>query len=81
MNTNNSSLALACEDEDTETDLEQLRDEVLAGLSEAPKTLPSKLHSTSVGPKLFDFLCTLPVFYPARTEMEMQLVSLRDLGE
>jgi hypothetical protein len=58
MNTNISSLALACEE--TETDLQQLRDEVLSGLSETPKTLPWKLHFDERGSMLFDCLCTLP---------------------
>jgi hypothetical protein len=68
MNTNSSGLTLACEE--TETELQQLRDEVLSGLSETPKTLPSKLHFDERGSMLFDCLCTLPEFYPARAEME-----------
>jgi L-histidine Nalpha-methyltransferase len=69
MNTNSSSSALVWED--SETGVQRLRDEVLSGLSAAPKTLPSKLHFDERGSMLFDCLCTLPEFYPARAEMKI----------
>jgi len=69
MNTNNSSSDLAREE--TETGLRQLSDEVLSGLSEAPKALPLELHLDERGSMLFDCLCTLPEFYPARAGTEI----------
>jgi uncharacterized SAM-dependent methyltransferase len=75
MNTNISSLALACEE--TETDLQQLRDEVLSGLSETPKTLPWKLHFDERGSMLFDCLCTLPERHAERSPKRWDSIRCR----
>jgi dimethylhistidine N-methyltransferase len=53
-------------------DLEPSRDEfrldVLAGLSRGQKTLPCKFFYDETGSQLFDQICTLPEYYPTRTE-------------
>ena len=46
-----------------------LRDEVLAGLKETPKTLPPKLFYDLVGSELFELITGLPEYYPTRTEI------------
>ncbi|MEZ6119960.1 MAG: L-histidine N(alpha)-methyltransferase [Pirellulaceae bacterium] len=45
-----------------------LRD-VIAGLSESRKTLPSKYFYDQKGCQLFDQICQLPEYYPTRTEL------------
>ncbi|WP_327148488.1 L-histidine N(alpha)-methyltransferase [Nocardia sp. NBC_01329] len=53
----------------TEADLrEQLRTDVLWGLSSRRKWLPSKWFYDARGSKLFDLITGLPEYYPARTE-------------
>ena len=44
------------------------RDDVLAGLAHAPKRLPPKYFYDAVGSALFDAICGLEEYYPARTE-------------
>lgn len=46
-----------------------IRDEVLDGLQQTPKQLPSKLFYDATGSRLFDQICALPEYYPTRTEM------------
>lgn len=46
-----------------------LRDEVLAGLHDQPKHLPSKFFYDERGSKLFDAICDLNEYYPTRTEL------------
>ncbi|NBC18968.1 MAG: L-histidine N(alpha)-methyltransferase [Bacteroidetes bacterium] len=46
-----------------------IRDEVLDGLQQTPKQLPSKLFYDARGSRLFDRICELPEYYPTRTEM------------
>ena len=43
--------------------------EVLAGLSAAPKTLPSKYLYDAEGSRLFDRITALDAYYPTRTEL------------
>ncbi|RMD51103.1 MAG: L-histidine N(alpha)-methyltransferase, partial [Ignavibacteria bacterium] len=43
--------------------------EVLQGLKENPKRIPSKYFYDEVGSKLFDEICELKEYYPTRTEM------------
>ena len=44
------------------------RQDVLRGLSQAPKTLAPKYFYDEVGSALFDAICVLPEYYPTRTE-------------
>jgi dimethylhistidine N-methyltransferase len=46
-------------------------EEIIAGLSEPQKTLPSKLFYDEKGSKLFDLICELPEYYPTRTETKI----------
>jgi dimethylhistidine N-methyltransferase len=48
-----------------------IRDEVLEGLQQTPKQLPSKLFYDAEGSRLFDQICALPEYYPTRTEMSI----------
>lgn len=48
-----------------------LLDDVLAGLSATPKTLPPKYFYDARGSALFDEICELPEYYPTRTELAM----------
>ncbi|HJZ93999.1 MAG TPA: L-histidine N(alpha)-methyltransferase [Gemmataceae bacterium] len=57
--------------------LAQFRDDVLAGLSARPKTLPCKYLYDERGSQLFDRICGLPEYYPTRTELA---ILWRDAG-
>ena len=48
--------------------LQQLRDDVRAGLTAAPKSLPPKYFYDQRGSELFDCITRLPEYYPTRTE-------------
>jgi len=48
---------------------DDVRAEVLAGLSGERKTLPCKLFYDQRGSELFDAICELPEYYPTRTEL------------
>ena len=50
---------------------EIFRDEVIAGLSNAPKELPSKYFYDETGSRLFDRICELEEYYPTRTELRI----------
>jgi len=70
------SSALSAPRIDLRTGAAELRREVLDGLFAFPKTLPCKLFYDAAGSALFDRICTLPEYYPTRTEMGI----LRDRG-
>ena len=55
--------------QDLKPQADDLLGEVLAGLSETPKLLPSKFFYDKRGSQLFDAICALPEYYPTRTEM------------
>ncbi len=48
---------------------DSLLDEVLHGLSERPKTLPSKFFYDERGSELFEAICALPEYYLTRSEL------------
>jgi dimethylhistidine N-methyltransferase len=48
-----------------------LCEEILAGLEQAQKRLPSKLFYDETGSRLFDAICDLPEYYLTRTEMQI----------
>ncbi|MDA1308386.1 MAG: L-histidine N(alpha)-methyltransferase [Proteobacteria bacterium] len=50
---------------------DNFRDDVLAGLRQFPKRLPSKYFYDERGSQLFDEICALPEYYPTRTEMAL----------
>jgi dimethylhistidine N-methyltransferase len=49
--------------------VDEMRGEVLAGLSEPQKTLPCKYFYDAKGSLLFDAICELPEYYLTRTEL------------
>ncbi|HEY1773321.1 MAG TPA: L-histidine N(alpha)-methyltransferase [Gammaproteobacteria bacterium] len=49
--------------------LDEMADEVLAGLNERQKTLPCKYFYDAQGSLLFDAICELPEYYLTRTEL------------
>lgn len=53
---------------DREFHLEMGRD-ILSGLTGTKKTIPCKYLYDAYGSRLFDTICTLPEYYPTRTEM------------
>jgi dimethylhistidine N-methyltransferase len=46
-----------------------LLEDVIAGLSAAPKRLPPKYFYDARGSRLFEDICELPEYYPTRTEL------------
>lgn len=49
--------------------------DVVSGLSPPQKTLPPKYFYDARGSALFDAICTLPEYYPTRTELAMLEIS------
>lgn len=54
---------------DFEPQRKTFRDEVLQGLQDARKELPSKYFYDDVGSDLFEQICALDEYYPTRTEL------------
>ena len=54
---------------DLEPAASDLAVDAIAGLGALPKTLPCKLFYDKRGSELFDRICTLPEYYPTRTEV------------
>jgi dimethylhistidine N-methyltransferase len=54
--------------------------EVLAGLRRRPKVLPCKLFYDRRGSALFDRICTLPAYYPTRTESSILATHAADIA-
>lgn len=44
------------------------REALIAGLTQSPKKIPCKYLYDDIGAQLFDEICTLPEYYPTRTE-------------
>ncbi|MHC5021276.1 MAG: L-histidine N(alpha)-methyltransferase [Planctomycetota bacterium] len=49
----------------------EFRDDVWAGLTADPKTLPCKYFYDARGSQLFEAICELPEYYPTRTELQI----------
>jgi dimethylhistidine N-methyltransferase len=64
-----SAGARAIERIDLEPAVSDLAAEAITGLSGNPKTLPCKLFYDKRGSELFDRICSLPEYYPTRTEV------------
>ena len=54
--------------------------EVLEGLQDSPKRLPSKLFYDHRGSQLFDQICTLPEYYPTRAEQTIMETHIEDMA-
>ena len=55
----------------TPSELLQFEQDVIAGLSEPPRRIPSKYFYDRRGSALFDQICDLEEYYPTRAEMEI----------
>lgn len=58
---------------------EDLLNEVIAGLSKTPKTLPSKLFYDERGSYLFDLICELDEYYLTRTETKILTDNIEEI--
>ncbi len=56
------------------------RDEVLAGLSAEPKTLPCKYFYDARGATLFERICELSEYYPTRVELGIMEGHVREMA-
>ena len=59
----------SCRRQCTATSLAESRQEILAGLTAAQKRLAPKYLYDERGSELFDEICSLPEYYPTRTEL------------
>lgn len=62
---------------------EDFTDALLEGLRTAPKSIPCKYLYDEAGARLFDQICLLPEYYPARTETSLlraHAAEIADLG-
>lgn len=50
---------------------ENITEEIIKGLGETPKRLPTKLFYDEMGSQLFDQICELDEYYPTRTELKI----------
>ncbi len=50
---------------------QSMRKDVIQGLSQSPKEIPSKYLYDEKGSSLFDDICTLDAYYPTRTEVQI----------
>ncbi len=64
---------------DLEPPSDAILEDVIAGLSVCPKSLPSKYFYDARGSKLFDEICTLDEYYPTRTELSILVNSITDI--
>ncbi len=56
-------------------------EQVLAGLSQQPRTLPCKFFYDEAGAALFSKICELPEYYITRTEMRILRERGREIGD
>ncbi len=66
---------------DTAPETEQLRADVLSGLSGTPKSLPSKYLYDETGSFLFEAICTLEDYYPTLTELSIMDRHVHEMAE
>jgi len=64
---------------DLESRSDAILEDVIAGLSVCPKSLPSKYFYDARGSKLFDEICTLDEYYPTRTELSILETHIEDI--
>lgn len=64
---------------DLEPRSDAILEDVIAGLSVCPKSLPSKYFYDARGSKLFDEICTLDEYYPTRTELSILETHIEDI--
>ncbi len=61
--------------------VDNIADEVLSGLGQQAKRLPCKLFYDERGSQLFDEICTLPEYYPTRTEVSILSKYVGDMAD
>jgi dimethylhistidine N-methyltransferase len=61
--------------------VDHFREEVIAGLQHAQKTLPSKFLYDERGSELFDQICEQPEYYPTRTELTIMQAHVDEMAE
>ena len=66
---------------DLEPGIEQMRDEVVDGLTQRRKTISSKYLYDLRGSQLFDRICELDEYYPTRTELGIMRDSIDEIAE
>jgi dimethylhistidine N-methyltransferase len=66
---------------DQKPETELLVGEVLEGLRRSPKELPCKLLYDERGSSLYNQICELPEYYPARTETRITLDNIKEIAE
>jgi dimethylhistidine N-methyltransferase len=66
---------------DQKPETELLIEDVLEGLSRSPKELPCKLLYDERGSELYNQICELPEYYPARTETRITLDNVQEIAE
>lgn len=64
---------------DLEPRSDAILEDVIAGLSVCPKSLPSKYFYDARGSKLFDEICTLDEYYPTRTELSILETNIEEI--
>ena len=67
--------------EDTLTKKQTVINEIVEGLSNSPKQLPSKYFYDEVGSQLFDEITELDEYYPTRTERKILEENLEEMGQ
>lgn len=65
---------------ETTAQLSDNGEDVVRGLSQAQKWLPSRFFYDARGSELFDAICDLPEYYPTRTEESILAESARDIA-
>ena len=58
----------------------EILDEVISGLSNPQKSLPSKLFYDEKGSQLFDEICDLEEYYPTRTEIKIMSDNIEEIA-
>lgn len=71
----------AIELHDLAPEVEDFRAAVWTGLARRPKALPCKFFYDAAGSALFDRICTLPEYYPTRTELAVLESCAAELAE
>ncbi len=66
---------------ETLTKKQRIIDEIIEGLKNSPKQLPSKYFYDEVGSKLFDEITELDEYYPTRTERKILQDNLEEMGK
>src|SRR5215469_14374540 len=66
---------------DFEPQRKTFRDEVLQGLQDARKELPSKYFYDDIGSQLFEQICELDEYYLTRTELAIMQAHTQEMAE